>query len=281
MRRTGVFVFFPEYTMIYFLLTIGIIFIIFLSFTVCGLWLRYINTKVIKFFLLPGTIVHELSHALLCLATGTTIKELNLFSPNTTGIKYDRPKIPGIFDFIITSAPVFGCAAFIFFIPKIFSNPVHFDIGYPQEFYVTFSGFLGSLSYLFNTVFNNLIVFKEQLHIGSLQHILFLLAIIIFTVSFAPQKQDIKYLVIGFGILSGVIFLVEKFGIRLSNYRWWKFCIKEFWAATTLTLSVLVSLLFITLCIMGFLKVYTLIVRRKGSSTSKGFGKSARKGNND
>src|SRR3990170_89849 len=86
--------------MIYLSLAIGIIMIIFLSYATCGLWTRYINTKTVNGFLIPGTIVHELSHALLCLVTGTTIKEMNLFTSNNTGIKQQKPKIALIFFFL-------------------------------------------------------------------------------------------------------------------------------------------------------------------------------------
>jgi len=118
--------------MIYFSLAIGLIMIIFLSYATCGLWIKHASTKMIQGFLLPGAIVHELSHALLCLVTGTTIKELNLFTSNSTGIKYDKPKIPFLFDFIIAAAPMFGCVFFIFFISKLLSNPIHLSNEFPR-----------------------------------------------------------------------------------------------------------------------------------------------------
>lgn len=273
--------------MTYFLLAIGLILSILLSFAIYGLWLKYANTKIIKIFLLPGTVVHELSHALLCLATGTTIKELNLFSSKSSGIKYDKPRIPGIFDFVITAAPIFGCAAFIIFLPKIFSNPVHFNTSYPQEFHSTLNGVVSSIQHLYDTVLTNFIALKEQLRINNIHHILFLLAIIIFTVSMAPQKQDIKYLIIGFVILPAIFFLLEKFGVHLSDNRWWGFCIKELWITTTITLSVLIPLLGITLMIMALAKVYTLALGSKGSGkstgkgTQKSTGKGSSKGDND
>lgn len=251
--------------MIYFLLAIGLGLIILFSFTIYGLWIKHANTRIVKTFLFPGTVVHELSHALMCLATGTTIKELNLYSLSDTGIKYDKPKIPGIFDFIITSAPVFGCATFILLIPRVLSNTIHFKTAYPQKFHGTFGGFLESLQHLYTTVLTNLIAFKEQFDVSNIHHILFLLIIIIFTVSIAPQKQDIKYLIIGFGTLSGIFFLLEKLGVPLSNNSWWDFCTRELWLIITLTLTILTPLLLITLVIMGFAKVYTITFGSKGS----------------
>src|SRR3970282_1230018 len=128
--------------MIYLSLAIGLIMIIFLSYATCGLWTKYINTKTVNGFLMPVAIVHELSHALLCLVTGTTIKELNLFTSNSTGIKYDKPKIPFLFDFFIAAAPLFGCAFFIFFISKILPNPSPLNGTFPQKSILRSKGFL-------------------------------------------------------------------------------------------------------------------------------------------
>ena len=251
--------------MIYLSLAIGLIMIIFLSYATCGLWTKYINTKAVNGFLIPGTIVHELSHALLCLVTGTTIKELNLFTSNSTGIKYDKPKIPFLFDFIIAAAPMFGCVFFIFFISKLLSNPVHLNSTFPQEIHFTLKGLFDLLRHLLDAVWVTFHAFKNQFRITEIHHTFFLLALIIFTVSMSPHKQDIKHLVLGIGIIALSLFLLEKLGVRLLQYKWWNFCVKELWVITTLTISVLATLLFFTLIIMGFIKGYRLTFGHKGS----------------
>ena len=255
--------------MIYFLLAIGLILIILLSFATYGLWTKYANTKFIKRFLLPGSIVHELSHALLCLATGTTIKELNIFSSKSTGIKYDKPKVPFVFDFIIVAAPIFACAFFVFFIPKILANPIHFSHTFPQESHSSLSGFFALIQQLYDAVINNFYTFWKQLHLLNIRHIFYLLTIIVFTVSMSPQKQDLKYLIIGFVILSLIFFFLDKVGVQLLKNRWWNFCLKELWVITTLTITVLVSLLFITLIMMGLGKGYSMTIGHKGSGKAK------------
>ena len=251
--------------MIYLSLAIGLIMIIFLSYATCGLWTRYINTKTVNGFLMPGAIVHELSHALLCLVTGTTIKELNLFTSNSTGIKYDKPKIPFIFDFIIAAAPMFGCVFFIFFISKMLSNPVQLNSTFPQEIHFTLKGLFDLLRHLLDAVWITFNTFKNQFRISDMRHIFFLLALVIFTVSMSPHKHDIKHLVLGIGIIALSLFLLEKLGVPLLKYKWWNFCIKELWVITTLTISVLATLLFITLITMGIIKGYRLTFGHKSS----------------
>lgn len=252
--------------MIYFSLAIGLVLVTFLSFATFGLWTKHANTKIIQGFLFPGTIVHELSHALLCLITGTTIKELNLFTSNSTGIKYDKPKIPFLFDFIITAAPIFGCAFFIAFISKMLSSPMHLNNTFPNEIDFTFKGFFDLIQHLLDTVWVTLNSFKNQFDIENIHHVFFVLALIVFTISMAPHKQDIKHLVLGFSIISLIFFFLEKAGIHLLQYRGWSFFLKELWAVTTLTISVLATLLFITLTIMGLIKGYRLTFGHKGSS---------------
>ncbi|MBI2472518.1 MAG: hypothetical protein HYV59_14965 [Planctomycetes bacterium] len=252
--------------MLYVSLTIGLIIIIFLSYAISGLWIKHASTKMVHGFLLPGAIVHELSHALLCLITGTTIKELNLFTSNSTGIKYDKPKIPFLFDFFIAAAPLFGCAFFIFFISKILSNPVNINSTFPQEIHFTLKGLFDLIRHLLDAVWVTFNTFRDQFRIMDIRHIFFLLALVIFTVSMSPHKQDIKHLVLGFGIISAILFFLEKLGIHLLQYRWWNFCVKELWVITTLTISVLATLLFITLIFMGIIKGYRLTFGHKGSN---------------
>jgi hypothetical protein len=258
--------------MIYLSLAIGLILITFLSFATYGLWTKHGNMKITRGFLLPGTIVHELCHALICLVTGTTIKELNLFTSKDTGIQYDKPKVPFLFDFFIAAAPIFGCAFFILFISKILSSPVQLNSTFPQEIHFTFKGFFDLIRHLLDAVWTTYNTFQNQLHITSVRHILFVFAIVIFTVSMAPHKQDIKYLVLGFSIILTTLFFLEKAGIYLLKYPWWNFFIKELWIVTTLTISVLATLLFVTLIIMGFVKGYRLTFGQKGSSGQKSSG---------
>ncbi|OOP56864.1 MAG: hypothetical protein AYP45_06555 [Candidatus Brocadia carolinensis] len=252
-------------TMIYFSLAIGLILIIFLSFAIYGLWVKYIHDKTIRGFLFPGTMAHELSHAFVCLITGTTITELNLFTTDSAGIKYDKPKIPVLFDFAIAAAPLFGCAFCIFFLSKMLGNPIHFDDAFPKEIHFTLKGFFDLLRHLLDTVWGTFNSFKKEFQIKDVRHILFLVTLIIFAISIAPHKQDIKYLVLGFTIIAIILFFLDKAGIHLLKYGWWKYFIQESWQLTTTIIAALTTLLSVTLIIMGFIKAYRLTFGQKGT----------------
>jgi hypothetical protein len=146
------------------------------------------------------------------------------------------------------------------------SNPIHLNTTFPKEIHFTFKGFFDLIQHLLDTVWVTLNSFKNQLHIENIRHIFFVLAIIVFTVSMAPHKQDIKHLVLGFSIISLILFFVEKTDVRLLKYKSWNYFIQELWVITTLTISILATMLFITLTIMGFIKGYRLTFGNKGSS---------------
>lgn len=44
------------------------------------------NLALFYLLILPGTIIHELSHYLACLATGVRVRQMRLFSPHTDGV---------------------------------------------------------------------------------------------------------------------------------------------------------------------------------------------------
>ncbi|MEY4745271.1 MAG: hypothetical protein RL272_1216 [Candidatus Parcubacteria bacterium] len=66
----------------------------------------------------PGVIVHELSHAVGCLLTGTKIFDVKLFSPREEGagnlvlgfVTHEKPRNP-FATFVVSAAPFFGGAA--------------------------------------------------------------------------------------------------------------------------------------------------------------------------
>ncbi|MEK6621531.1 MAG: hypothetical protein AAB069_00730 [Planctomycetota bacterium] len=256
--------------MIYLMLGLGLILVAVLSSVTSGLWGKFADAKIIKVFLLPGSIIHDLSHALVCLITGTTIKELNLFALNDSEIKYDKPKIPVLFDFLIVAAPIFGCAFFIFFISTILGNPIRFTQSVNYEFHFSLYGLFCIVKYLYFAAVTTFCTFSKQFHITNIGHIFFLLTVLVFSFSMAPKKEDIKFLLLGFFVLALTFFCLEKFGVRLSRYSWWRFCIHDLWAITVLSLCALVFLFSSTLVLMGIVAGYRSTIGRKGSGAGKG-----------
>ncbi len=252
------------------MLGLGLILVTILSASTSGLRKKYADAKIIRIILLPGSIVHDLSHALVCLITGTTIKELNLFALNDSEIKYDKPKIPVLFDFLIVAAPIFGCAFFIFFISTILGNPIRFTQSVNYEFHFSLYGLFNIIKYIYIAVVATFYTFYKQFHITNIGHIFFLLTVLVFSFSMAPKKEDIKFLLLGFFVLALTFFCLERFGVRMLKYSWWRFCIHDLWAITVLSLCALVFLFSSTLVLMGIVAGYHGTIGRKGSGAGKG-----------
>lgn len=249
---------------VYLAFAFGFIVIIFTSFGIEKLWSKYLNAKIVKTFLFPGSVIHELSHALLCLVTGTTIKELNIFKlENSGGMQHDRPKVPYLFDFFIATSPIFGCASVLIIISIILGNPIQVSESLPNE--ITFS-----MKLVFDYAKNFLDMIWLTLNafwkIGfhSISSTLFIIASIIFTVSMAPHKRDIKYIVLGFIILGAVLFFLELFGISLLGYKWWDQALESSWKIVTYIISLLLTILFITAIIIGIINGIRLTLGHKG-----------------
>jgi hypothetical protein len=239
---------------VYLAFAFGFIVIIFTSFGIEKLWSKYLNLKIVKSFLLPGAIIHELSHTLLCLVTGTTIKELNIFKlENSGGIQYDRPKVPYLFDFFIATSPVFGCAFALILTSIILGNPIQVSESLPNEMTFSMKLVFDYAKSFLDMIWLTLNAFwKIGFH--SISSILFIIASIIFTVSMAPHKRDIKYIVLGFIILGTALFFLELFGISLLGYKWWDQALEDSWRIITYIISLLLTILFITSIIIGIIK---------------------------
>jgi hypothetical protein len=247
---------------IYLAFAFGFALIVFSSFGIEKLWSKYSKLRIHKFFLFPGAVIHELSHALLCLATGTTIKDLNILKLESGGVKYDKPKVPILFDFFIATAPIFGCASVLILVSIILGNPIRVDESLPHE--VTFS-----IKAIFDYAKNFLDIIWLTINafwgrgFHTISSIIFVIASIILTVSMAPHKADIKYIVLGFIILGSTLYVLELFGISLLGYKWWVAILDNSWRMMSYIISMLLTILFISAIIIGVIKGIRLTLGRK------------------
>ncbi len=248
---------------VYLAFAFGFIVIVFTSFGIEKLWSKYLNSKIVKTFLFPGTVIHELSHTLLCLVTGTTIKELNVFRlENSGGLQYNRPKVPYLFDFFIATAPLFGCAFVLILSSIILGNPIQVSESLPNEMAFSMKLVFDYAKNFLDMIWLTLEAFwKSGFH--TISSTLFIIASIIFTVSMAPHKRDIKYIVLGFIILGTVLFFLELSGVSLLGYKWWDRALESSWRIVTYIISLLLTILFVTTIIIGIINGAKLTLGHK------------------
>ncbi|MEE9514633.1 MAG: hypothetical protein V3V54_01260 [Candidatus Brocadiales bacterium] len=198
----------------------------------------------------------------MCLATGATITEFNILRLEDTDIKYDRPKVPIVGDFLIVFAPIAGCAAVLIAISFLLNDPVNVKTALPKDINFTADGFFafskGTLDTIKVTLFGlwDSADFKDQRWIG------FMIATIVFTVSMAPQKGDLKYLIPGIIILAMASFFMGKY-MGFWGTRWFNNRLEVFWAIVNLAACMLLTFLFLSAVIIGAYQVVRLTVNKK------------------
>ncbi|MFA5927521.1 MAG: hypothetical protein WCT32_03840 [Patescibacteria group bacterium] len=69
-----------------------------------------------RFFVAPGVILHELSHAIGCVATGAKITHISFFDKTGGSVEHQRPFLPLIGQVVISLAPLVGGVVAIYLI---------------------------------------------------------------------------------------------------------------------------------------------------------------------
>ncbi|MDP3093813.1 MAG: M50 family metallopeptidase [bacterium] len=95
-----------------------------LSFALDEIWQKIFTGRKYRFFLVPGVIVHEFSHALACLVAGAKIREINLFSSSGGYVAHEEPKLPILGEILVSLAPVFGGLAAVLALSSLFQFPL-------------------------------------------------------------------------------------------------------------------------------------------------------------
>ena len=69
---------------------------------------------IFRFFIIPGVIVHELSHAFGCLITGAQVDSISVFSKEGGEVKHGEPYLKFLGPTIISMAPIV-CGLVVFY----------------------------------------------------------------------------------------------------------------------------------------------------------------------
>ena len=146
-----------------------------------------------RIFVVPGIILHELSHAFLCLLTGAKIKSISLFDKDGGRVVHSDSKIPVLGQFLISLSP--------------------FAIGIVAIYYLAhYIGFAFPKNGIDNISTASLFsIIKGQLASFDLHSRLDWLALyLIFSVSatMRPSRQDFKNIALTLVVL-GIIFILS------------------------------------------------------------------------
>lgn len=161
------------------------------SYLINWLLVRSIIRRYYRFFVAPGVIIHELSHAVGCLVTRSPIVEINFWKPSGGHVKHLQPVDPLrrlINDPIIALAPIWGAFACLAAISWLLLPD------------------LSRLSYFLDiSVSKNMLTFLDPLR---WQTWLWLYLATSIVATMAPSKTDMRYAILSLGFLgSGLLLL--------------------------------------------------------------------------
>lgn len=152
-----------------------------LSFVLANLWSKILFGIKYRFFIAPGIIIHEFSHALACFLSGAKIREINLFSSQGGYVRHSSPKIPIIGKLLISFAPILGGIVALWLFAWFFNLGLAFD---RVDFSQSFVQGIG-------VAFQGIPVFV-QAHWLSWQFWLFVYLTISIIICLVPSRQDFK-----------------------------------------------------------------------------------------
>lgn len=76
---------------------------------------RYLNYGLVRLLYYVGAIVHETSHAILCVLTGARIERFAVFSKQPQ-VVHQKSRLPFLGEFFISAAPIAGGLLFLFLV---------------------------------------------------------------------------------------------------------------------------------------------------------------------
>lgn len=176
-------------------------------------------------------------------------------------IKYDRPKVPVFGDFLIVFAPIVACAMILVLISALLGDPVNVKTALPKDIEFTAKGFFQFSKDLIDAIKVTLFGLWKEADVRDGRWIGFIIATIIFTVSMAPQRGDLKYLVPGIIIIAAIPFFLGKFGIVVSL--WATKRLEHFWVIVNLAGCMLLCILFLSSISIGIYQVVRLTLSKK------------------
>lgn len=182
-----------------FTFAIIIITILFLSFAI-NMMLLYSVGSFYRIFVIPGVIVHELSHAFACFVTGAKVTGIYLFKKDGGEVRHGKSGVPILGAIVISTAPFIVGALAIFILSKL--------IGFKPINLIDYHFSPQNIVHLIKTSFSNL-------DLGKIKTWFSLYLITSIAVTMIPSLQDMKNMMISLILVFATIFIVFKY----TNFR--------------------------------------------------------------
>lgn len=178
-----------------FSLTVIIVAIFFLSFAINMLLLNSVG-PFYRLFVVPGVIVHELSHAFACFITGAKVTGISMFKKDGGEVRHGQSKLPVLGPIFISIAPFIIGALAIFLLSKLIGfkavNLTEYEFN-PQNIAMLVKSSFGALN------------------LSEVKTWLALYLVLSVAVTMIPSVQDMKNILFSLIIIFGIIFVIYKY----------------------------------------------------------------------
>jgi len=205
----------------------------FLSFINARLWAKVFRGMKFRYFIAPGVIIHELSHAVMCLFMLAPVRKISFFSRAGGYVEHGRSRFGFLGNTLISIAPIFGISLCLWLIIYLFNfslsiNPINFGSGFGDNLLVLFKS-------AWQLIENN----------GtSWPFWLFIYLVISLTSSLAPSKKDLKNAFWGLVFIFIIGYLIFYLGLGgqylvslISQYLGYVISLGVFWGLISLIIG--------------------------------------------
>ena len=177
-----------------------------------------------RYFVAPGVIVHEFSHAIAAILTFHKVEKINIFDPNGGYVIHQKTREP-VSQVIISFAPIIGIS-----------------LSFLASTYLLQPGWLAPLDHY---SINSVLQILASTSFSSWQTWLYFYLCLSFATCLAPSKQDFKVAFAGILFILLILFLISisSYQPNLLNFLQHGYLVAIF-IIVFLTLALLISLLF-------------------------------------
>lgn len=222
-------------------LAIVLVAILLLSFLIDRLLVNSFLGKSYRFFVAPGIILHELSHALLCLLTGAKIKSISFFDKEGGSVKHESPKLPFFGQIFISLAPFVSGVIAIYFLSRWLGiRESGIDLTNPN-----YTGLLAHIKDLIS-----------RINFSSYTNWLILYLALSVIVTMTPSKQDFRNIAIPLILI--ILAVAASFYFKL-HFNWLNYLPMD---RILIILSPIVLLLILALLFSIIIYVLTKVIER-------------------
>jgi hypothetical protein len=149
-----------------------------------------------RFFVAPGIIIHELSHALACLICWAKIREISFFDQDGGYVKHEKSPIPIFGPILISTAPLVISIIIFYFLGRLLKLEGSLDFG---------------------TIIFNLKLILKSINFVNWRSFLAIYLLLSVAVTMTPSRQDLINMLTPLVILVAVFYLLFRF-TKINQY---------------------------------------------------------------